>query len=438
MAGNVGAPDSALVRGIDRWGLTAFALNLTVGSGILGLPAKLQTLVGGYSIAIIVACGVLIALIAVCFAEVASRFERTGGPQLYTTVAFGPVAGFTVGWLFWISRLGTCAAVSNLMTDYGQVLLPALAQPWARAALISVMVAVYAGINIRGIRHTVAVSTVFTLAKVVPLFLIAGLGVFFVDPRLLHLGARPPASALTTAFLLATFAFFGFDTATVLAGEVRNAQRSVPFAIFLSVGIVTTLYTLIQIVCVGTLPDLATSERPIADVAEMVAGPWASAAVAIMAVVACAGVYGASITPATRLLYAMADQGQLPSVLARVNPRLRTPIPAILAASAAALALALSGSFIYLVKITLIARMIVYAVACLTLPVFRRRDDLPEAAIRVPGGSLLGFGCAAACILFLARSSMGEMLDVGLGAVLGLALFAATRVARGPPIVKHP
>src|SRR5262249_45617644 len=147
----------------------------------------------------------------------------------------------------------------------------------------------------------------------------------------------------------------------------------VPFAIFLSVGIVTTLYTIIQIVCVGTLSNLAASDRPISDVAALIAGPWGSVAVAVMAVIACAGVYGASITPATRLLYAMAEQGQLPEILARVDPRFRTPIPAIIVSSAAALALALSGSFIYLVKVTLIARMTVYAATCLTLLLFRHR-----------------------------------------------------------------
>ncbi len=439
MNGNTRAdPDQALIRGIGRWGLTAFALNLTVGSGILGLPARLHALVGGYSIAVMIACGVLIALIAICFAEIASRFDRTGGPQLYATVAFGPVAGFMVGWLLWISRLGTCAAVSNLMTDYGQVLLPVLARPGARDVTITAMVAAYAGLNIRGIRHTAAVSTAFTVAKIVPLFVIAAAGLFFVAPRSLHFGPPPPANALTAAFLLATFAFFGFDTATVLAGEVKDARHSVPFAIFLSVGIVTTLYTLIQIVCVGVLPDLAVSDRPIADVAATIAGSWASVAVAVMAVVACAGLYGASITPATRLLYAMAGQGQLPTGLARVNPHLRTPVPAIVVSSAAALALALSGSFIYLVNITVISRITVYAASCLTLPVFRRRADLPPAATEVPAGSVVAFGCAVLCALFLAKSSMREVSAVMAGALLGGAIFGLTRMSRRRVLVKPP
>ena len=102
--------DDRLLRGIGRWALTAFAINLTVGSGILGLPARIQALVGNYSVPIIIACGLLMALIALCFAEVGSRFDRTGGPQLYASQALGSTAGFTVGWLLWISRIGSCAA----------------------------------------------------------------------------------------------------------------------------------------------------------------------------------------------------------------------------------------------------------------------------------------------------------------------------------------
>jgi basic amino acid/polyamine antiporter, APA family len=294
------AADDRLVRGIGRWALTAFAINLTVGAGILGLPARLQTLVGNYSVVIIVLCGLLISLIALCFAEIGSRFDRSGGPQLYASTAFGPLGGFTIGWLLWISRLGTCAAVSNLMVDYGTVLYPQLAQPTFRAIAISTLTILYAWINIRGIRQTAAVSTAFTVSKLIPLIAFVAIGLFFINPQSLHLDSLPPLTNLSNAILLAAFAFFGFDATTVLAGEVRDAPRSVPFAILVSVGSVLVLYTLTQIVCVGTLPNLASSERPLADAATLFVGPWAALAVALAAVVACAGVFGASMTLAIR------------------------------------------------------------------------------------------------------------------------------------------
>jgi amino acid transporter len=419
--------DNSLIRGIGPWALTAFAINLTVGAGIFGLPARIQALVGNYSVVVLLICGLLIALIALCFAEIGSRFDRSGGPQLYASIAFGPAAGFSVGWLLWISRLGTCAAVSNLLVDYGTTLWPRLVHPSARVGTISTLVFAYAWINIRGIRQTAAVSTAFTVSKLIPLAVFAAVGLFFIEPHALHLRSLPAATKVSTAILLATFAFFGFDATTVMAGEVRNAPRSVPFAILLSVGSVVILYALIQIVCVGTLPNLAASERPLADAAIMFVGSWGSSAIAVAAVISCAGVFGASMTPATRLLFAMSDHRQLPAALARVHPRFHTPVLAIVVTASAVLVLALSGSFIYLVKLTLIARVTVYAITCAMLGIFRRTKNAPEASFKVPAGEVVAYASAILCILFLASSSMRELLDVALAVVIGLTVFGITR-----------
>ena len=420
-------PDQTLIRGIGPWALTAFAVNLTVGSGILGLPSKVQALVGNYSVFVIAACGLIISLVALCFAEVASRFERTGGPQLYATQALGPVAGFSTGWLLWISRIGSCAAVANLAVDYGKVLWPALEHPALRAAGIGALTLAYTWINISGIRQTAAVSTTFTVLKILPLVAFVVVGLFFVDLDALRPGAAPPPQSLSTALLLAAFAFFGFDGTTVLAGEVRNPNRSVPFAIIVSLGCVVVLYTLIPIVCVATLPELAASTRPLADAAQLFVGPWGASLMAITAVIACAGVFGASMTPGTRLIFAMGEDRQLPAPLARIHAAFRTPVIAIVFTAVAILVLALSGTFIYLVKITLIARVSVYALTCLTLPVFRRRPDVPAAHFRLPGGSVLACAAAALCLFLLADSSMRELLDVGLALLVGLLAFAWTR-----------
>jgi APA family basic amino acid/polyamine antiporter len=428
-APHVTGADDRLLRGVSRWALTAFAINLTVGSGILGLPAKIQALVGNYSVLVIVACGLLMALIALCFAEVGSRFDRTGGPQLYATLTLGPTAGFAVGWLLWISRIGSCAAVSNLAVDYGKVLWPQLAQPAVRAVAITALVLGYTWINIRGIRQTAAVNTMFTVLKIVPLVGFVAVGLFFVNPQALQLGELPASVDLSTAILLAAFAFVGFDGTTVLAGEVRDPRRSVPFAIVVSVACVIVLYTLIQIVCVGTLPNLAASERPLADAASLIVGPWGAVVIAITAVISCAGVFGASMTPGTRLLFAMADHRQLPRALTTVHEGFRTPIAAILTTAVAILALALSGSFIYLVKITLIARLSIYAITCVTLPVFRRQAAAPAPQFRLWAGPLVAIASAALCVLFLAKSSMRELLDVGLATAIGLALYLLSRRA---------
>jgi basic amino acid/polyamine antiporter, APA family len=431
-----GHSDTRLLRGISRWALVAFSINLTVGAGIIGLQGRIQALVGNYSIGIIVVCGLLIALIGLCFAEVASRFDRSGGPQLFASVAMGPVAGFTVGWLAWISRLGSSAAVSNLLVDYASLIWPPLGTALGRVLTISVLALGYMWINIRGIRQTAAVSTAFTLSKLLPLIAFVAVGAFFIDPGVFELGPLPAAGDLSSAMLLAAFAFFGFDATSILAGEVRDPARSVPFAMIVSIGAVLVLYALIQIVCVGTLPTLATSQRPLADAAVTFIGPVGAMLIALTAIVACAGVYGASFTPATRLLFAMADGGQLPARLSEVHPRFRTPVITIVGTTALVLVLALSGSFIYLVKVTLISRIAVYIATCATLPLLRRRKDVPRAAFVLRGGPALAFLAIACLLLFLAKSSMRELLDVAVAVVFGLILLALSRMSRREPALR--
>ena len=422
--------DRALIRGIGRWALTAFSINITIGAGIFGLPAHVQAIVGNYSAFAIVACGMLMTGIALCFAEIASRFDRSGGPQLYGSIALGPAGGFIVGWLLWLSRLGTCAAVSTLLVDYGTLLWPPLGAVVARTAVICALVGGYTWLNIRGIRQTSLVSVVFTVFKLLPLIAFVAVGLFFIDPRSLHLGAAPSLTNASNAILLAAFAFLGFDAATVLGGEIRDVRRAIPFAILLSMGIVLVLYTLIQIVCAGALPNLATSQRPLADAAVMFIGPAGGTVIALAAIIACAGVFGASMTPGTRLLFAMADQGQIPTALARLHPRFATPVLAILITAAAILLLALSGSFIYLVKVTLIARVTVFALMCLLLPLFRGRRDVPEAQFKVPAGKFVAYGGAIVCMLFLANSSIPELIDVAAAAGTGLVIFGITRITQ--------
>jgi amino acid transporter len=419
-----------LIRAIGPWALTAFAINTTVGAGIFGLPARIQALVGNYSILVIVLCGALIALIALCFAEIGSRFDRTGGPQLYASVTFGPVAGFSVGWMFWISRITSCAAIVNLLVDYGVVLWTQLGDPLGRALVIMGVVLGYTWVNVRGIRQATAVSTTFTIAKLVPLVGFVVVGLFFVEPATVLPQARPAAPDFAAAILLATYAFYGFDATTVVAGEVREPRRSIPFAILLTIGTVVVLYASIQLVCVATLPDLAQSERPLAEAATVFVGSWGGIAISLGAVVSCLGVFGGVMTPATRLLYAMAEQRQLPALLAGLHTAFRTPHWSIVITGLAILALALSGSFIYLAKLSLISRVAVFAITCAALPIMRRRADLPQPAFKLPAGSILGYGSAALCVVFLTASSMRELLDVLIAVVLGLAMFALLRLAR--------
>src|SRR5215210_1993380 len=116
--------EEKLVRGLGRWDFTAIVINTIIGAGIFGLPAKVYAQIGAYSLLAFVLCALIVGLIVLCYAEVASRFTATGGPYLYAREAFGSLVGFEVGWLYWIVRVATFAANCNLFVTYLGFFIP--------------------------------------------------------------------------------------------------------------------------------------------------------------------------------------------------------------------------------------------------------------------------------------------------------------------------
>src|SRR6266849_1515236 len=136
------ASDAKLVTGIRRWDLLAVAINAIIGAGIFGLPSKVFALIGPYSLIAFVVCALVVMLIILCFAEVGSRFDETGGPYLYAREAFGPAVAFEVGWLIWLARLTAFAANCNLLVSYLAFFWPAANSALPRAMLIALVVVV--------------------------------------------------------------------------------------------------------------------------------------------------------------------------------------------------------------------------------------------------------------------------------------------------------
>src|SRR5512143_4069045 len=112
---------TGLVRRIRRWDLVALVLNCVVGAGIFGLPSRVFALAGTYSLVAYLVCAIVVGLIALSFAEVASRFSSTGGPYIYARDAFGALAGFEVGWLLWLARVTAFGSLANLFVDYATI-----------------------------------------------------------------------------------------------------------------------------------------------------------------------------------------------------------------------------------------------------------------------------------------------------------------------------
>ncbi len=431
----MGMSNDKLVRGLGRWDFTAIVINTIIGAGIFGLPAKVHAQIGSYSLFAFVACAFIVGLIVLCYAEVSSRFPTTGGPYLYAKEAFGSVVGFEVGWLYWIVRVTTFAANCNLLVTYLGFFIPSASEGPLRIALIGLIVLVITAVNIAGIRESALMTNIFTVGKLVPLLIFAVVGMFFIQPGNFPFDVVPDSTSFGAAVLLLIYAFVGFEVSVVLAGETRSPERTVPFGILAALGGVAVLYIFIQIVSIGTLPGLANSERPLADASAVFLGPLGAAFITVGALVSIFGNLNVGILGSTRLLFAMSERGDLPSVLAKTHMSLKTPYVAIVFTAIVILILTIQSSFITAVAIATITRLIVYATTCLALPILRKRTDLPAAPFTVPFG-IVAAALSIALILWLLTNVdfAREAVPIVVAAALGLIFFAGFRLLRRPAI----
>ena len=427
------ANQPALVRAIGRWSLAALMVNSIIGSGLFGLPGVLAGVLGTASPRAVLLAGAAIGIIMACFAEVASQFTQAGGPYLYARVAFGRLVGIQAGWMLWLARLTAPAANANLFVIYFGEFWPQAKEPLTRVSILTLLVGILAMVNVRGVRAGTQVSNIFTAAKLVPLFLVAIAGMFY-----LIAGHRiPPASPVfrgTNAWLKATlllvFAYGGFEAALTPMSEAKDPRRDTAFGLFVALITCTLLYTLIQWVVVGVLPDPAHSERPLADVARLVLGNGGAVLVTVGALISTYGHLSANILTVPRITFALAERGDFPSVFAAIHSRFRTPYFSIVVFALLTWLFAILGSFSWNVTLSALARLFCYGLVCAALPVLRKQQA-EAAAFRLPGGRFFAGLGILICLLLITRVEVTSSLI--LLATIVVALLNWMLVRNRPP-----
>ena len=416
-----------LVRAVGLFSLTAMTVNGIVGAGIFVLPAQVSGLLGPAALSAYVMAGLAVGLIVLCFAEVGSLFDRSGGPYLYARTAFGDWIGFEVGWMLLLSRLTAVGAISNAFAGYLGFFWPAAAAGTGRAIVISVVIGGISAINYFGVRYGARVSDVLTISKLAPLLVFVAAGLFWIDPARALVWALPPASVLPQASLLLIFAFGGFEMAVVAGDEIVNPRRNLPIALLTGVSTATLLYLLIQAVAQGALPDLESSATPLASAAVQFLGPFGGVLLTAGAVLSTTGTNSATLLMAPRIVYGMAEGRQLPAIFAGVHPRYRTPHVAIIAIGLLSWAFAIFSGFAALAALSAIARLLTYMATCAALPVLRRK--MPEAArgFTVPGGAAIPAAALAVSVWLLAGMTKEQFAVSGGALAAGAILHAARR-----------
>ena len=418
---------TGLRKEIGQLGFGAIALNGTIGAGIFALPAIALERAGLFSPWIYVACGVLIMAIVFVFARVASYFSDTGGPVTYATRAFGPFVGFQAGWLLTLSRAAAFAANAHLMVTYAGWFWPPLDDGTAHLVGVGVVCVLLTAINIVGIKQGMMAIFALTVLKLLPLVLLVFLGVSQTNPEIFAAADIPPLDSLGETMLIVFYAFVGFESAVIPAGEARNAKRDIPLALVRTILAITVFYFLIQIVTISVAPEMAGSRTPLADVAMILMGSIGAGILTMGAVFSITGNLTSSRLSAPRMLYAMGQLGSLPDWFGRVHPRFHTPSNAILFYAAFSIILALSGGFVLLAVISTIVRLMVYVMCIATLPVLHRKLGEYEGQFRLYGGMTVPAIALLISIWLMTHASQQSWLTTGGFMVLGGLLYLVTR-----------
>ncbi|MCC5871884.1 MAG: amino acid permease [Gammaproteobacteria bacterium] len=423
--------DEPLLRQLTAWGIWLLAVNSMIGAGIFGVPAGAAALTGPFSPLVFLGCGLLLAAVLLCLAEVASHFRGTGGPIVYLRTAFGPMAGFQAGWAFYLARVTAFAANTNLLVATLAFFWTPAGSGVMRLLLLALVIGALAFVNIIGARQAMRSIGVLTVLKFLPLLILCVAGLAWIDPgELLPASTTlPPIVDFGTAALIVIYAFVGWENALVPAGETKDPARNMPKGLFWALGLVTLLYVLIQVVSLSVLPELGASESPLVDVGAALFGPMGALLITVGVIVSVGGNLAGAMFTAPRLTYALGREGALPAWFSAVHPLYRTPSRSILVFAIASFLLAAYGSFLWLAAMSSLVRVGIYMACIAAMPQLRKR--FPDATgYRVPLGWTIPIGAFLVCGILLSQVEWLSLLVTAVVLLIGAGIYAWTQARR--------
>ena len=410
-----------LKRSIGLGGAVLLSFNGVLGGAIFALPATLAADFGAFSPWLFPLVAMASLLIIIPFARSAGAFPESGGPAAYGAV-FGRFVGFELGWIYYVARTAAFAANANVLASYvGRWWLGA-DDGWGRAVLLVSVCAIFAAINIAGLKRALAVLGGLTLLKTLPL-IVAALAVLALTVPWPAPGPLPELGTLEAGVLLVFYAFVGFENAVVPAGETKRPGTVLPRAIFVTIGLTTLLYFVVQLAFVSALPGGASDDKaPLIDLGSWLAGPAGAVILTLAAIASLSGNLHGIMTSTSRVTSALGERGDLPRWFARVHPRFVTPANSIAFLAVFAAGLAVVGSYVWLAVISVLARLIIYAVTIAALPRAPERGAVPRWLYA------MGAAGIALCVWASAQVGWEGWRTLGLLALAGAALYAlATR-----------
>jgi amino acid transporter len=432
--GNTAHTDPALRRTIGPFQLTFYALGSMLGSGIYGLIGHAAGLVGNTVWLAFLVALVAALLTALSYASLGSRYPHAGGAAYVVQRAFRrPVLSFSVGLAVAASSLLSVATQSRVFAANLAELVGATGQV---SFFALGFVLVLGGLVLRGIREAMWVNVLCTLVEAGGLLLVIGFGITFwgtVDYFEVPVAATDVSLAVLAVqgAVLTFFAYIGFEDSINVAEECRDPQRTIPLGLVTAMLLSALLYVGVAITAVSVVPwrTLAEAPGPLTAVMARVA-PWLPAAVfTSITLFAVANTALVNYVTASRLLYGMARQGLLPSVLGAVHESRRTPHVAIGLIFVILAPLSLLGSVAQLAAATVLLLLTVFAVVNVALVVLKTRAGEPPGRFEVPlavpvAGAVV---CAGLVLVRIVSGDWGATLLAGVMLAAIVMVFLTVR-----------
>ena len=395
-----------LKREVGVWGLSANIVNIIVGAGIFVLPAIIAEAMGASGVLAYLFCGLLIALIMLCFAEAGSKVTHSGGAYAYVETAFGAYPGFLVSFFLLMGSVFSDAAVSNALVEILGLAFPVFKNPYIRIFTLFLIFSGLATLNVIGVKQGIGLVKINTVAKLIPLVLLVTVG--WKDVQLVNLSweSAPTLQQFGEASLILFFAFQGGDAGLTIGGEIKNPQKTVPRAIFIGVSFVLLLYILIQLVSQGVLGNELTNfkKAPLAETARIVFGPAGYTLLFIGAGISMFGMLSGEVLNMPRVLFRLSRDGVIPfSRLASIHHKFKTPYLSILLYAGLGFTIASIGGFRQLAVIGAASMLLVYFGVSLSVIKLRNIKETASGGFKIPFGYTVPIISAGIILFFLSN-----------------------------------
>jgi APA family basic amino acid/polyamine antiporter len=427
-----------LARRLGLFDATMIVMGGIIGSGIFVNPSVVALQV--HTPFLILGAWVLGGLFALAaafiWAELAALRPDVGGQYAYLREAFHPAVAFVYGWvLLLVVQTGGMAAVAVTFARYFVELTHL---PVGYALLAAIVLATLTVINCLGVRAGSTVQSILMVLKIVAIAALVICGFLFAqrsafDPTLLD---RPASPDLLTAFGAALvpviFAYGGWQTATFVAGEIKEPRKNLPRGLILGVTGVVLLYLAANVVYITVLgtAGLAASKAPASDVMRSALGDFGARAIAAGIAISTVGFLSQSMLTAPRVYFAMAKDGLFFKSVGTVHPRTRAPIVAIALQGALAIVIALLGTYDVILNYVVSIDVIFFGLTACCIFVFRKRETDREDITRVPGHPLTTIVFVTVCALVVIntvyRYPSNTLIGIGI-MIAGVPAYLAWR-----------